>query len=128
MLYDGNGKEVASVEANPMKQSLKPGEEVVLKASVPTKGLVGEYKAFLNVSYGAAQVGSVYDTVFFYVLPWQKLLMMFGVLALAATVVTVYLYRRYGMDEDDDGSEQIMFRFKEAPSEAKDHDIHLTKN
>lgn len=128
VLYDGNGKEVASVPANPQKQSLKPGEEVALNARVPTDGLVGQYKAFLNVNYGAAQAGAVYDTVFFYVMPWQKLLTMFGVIVIIALIVTIYLYRKYGINEHDDGSEQLEFRIRETASEAQEHDIHLTKD
>lgn len=128
ILYDKNGKEVTSVAANPNNIALAPGETVELTGSVPTKGLIGEYKGFLNVSYGAAQTGALYDTVFFYVLPWQKLLLLFGLLAVVAIVLTVYLYRRYGVDEDEDGAALVALHIKDDISSSQDHDIDLKKN
>ncbi len=123
VIYDSNGKEVTSIPANPQGTELSPGESVELTSSVPIKGLIGQYKGFLNVSYGAAQTGSLYDTVFFYVLPWQRLLVLFGLVALTAVTVTIYLYRRYGIDEDD--TEHVALHIKDQISDAKDHDINL---
>lgn len=129
VFYDSNGKEVASVPANPENITLEPGEEIQMNATVPTKGLIGRHKGFLNVNYGSAQVAAVYDTAFFYVLPWQKLLVVFGIVLAFALLVTFYVYRRYGIEGDfDDDVHHLQFRFKEEASADKDHDINLKKS
>jgi len=127
IIYDGNGGEVASVPANPDGIALAPGESVELTTSVPTSGLIGQYKGFLNVSYGAAQTGALYDTVFFYVLPWQRLLLVFGIIAAAAVFLTVILYRRYGI-ADDDEAHRLEFHVRNEASPDQDHDINLKRN
>ncbi len=128
VFYDGNGKEVASVNANPNNLSLEPGQEVEVRANVPTAGLLGKYKAFLSVNYGTDQIASVYDTEFFYVIPWKKLLLVFGILLFTAIMLTVFLYKKYGFgDDEDDDVQHLQFRFKDEPSELKDHDINLKK-
>lgn len=123
VIYDSNGKEITSIDANPDKTELGPGESITLTSTVPIGGLVGQYKGFLNVSYGAAQTGALYDTVFFYVLPWQRLLFIFGTIVIVAITLTVYLYRRYGIDDDD--AKPVAFHIKDHVSDAKDHDIDL---
>lgn len=130
VFYDGNGKEIASINANPDNISLEPGEEIEVKAQVPIGGLLGKYKAFLNVNYGTEQLASVYDTEFFYVIPWKKLLFVFLLLLFSAIIITVFLYRKYGIDEenDDDDVHHLQFRFKDEPSELKEHDINLKKS
>jgi len=129
VFYDGNGKEVASINANSDNISLEPGEEIEVRAQVPIAGLLGKYKAFLNVNYGTEQLASVYDTQFFYVIPWKKLLFIFLVILFTAIIVTVFLYRKYsvGEDNDDDDVHHLQFRFKDEPSELKEHDINLKK-
>lgn len=128
IVYDDSGKEVATIVANPDNISLAPGEEKKLTSPMPTDGLIGQYKGFLSVSYGAAQAGALYDTAFFYVLPWQKILLIFLVVAFVAVALTIYLYRRYGItDEDDDDAHRLEFKFKDATSNALDHDINLKK-
>ena len=128
VFYDGNGKEVASISANPDHLTLQPGEKVEVETTVPVKRMIGRHKAFLNVNYGTNQAASVYDTTFFYVLPWQKLLLIFGIVLFIALVLTLFLYKKYSVDDDEDEDvHHLQFRFKEGASELKDHDINLKK-
>ena len=127
IFYDNNGKEVGSINANPEQISLEPGQEIELKTQVPTDGLLGKYKAFLSVNYGTEQIASVYDTEFFYVIPWKKLLFVFVILLLTAIILTIFLYKKYSIDEEDDDVHHLQFKFKEGSSELKDHDINLKK-
>lgn len=124
IFYDSNGKEVGSIPANPEGVALTPGEEVELNATVPTKGLIGQYKGFLNVNYGSGQTAAVYDTAFFYILPWQKLLILFGLVLGFALLLTLYIHRRYGSVDDDD-VHHLSFHLKNDSSTEKDHDINL---
>lgn len=130
VLYDSGGREIKTINANPENKSLEPGQTVELTAGVPVSDMIGKHKAFLNVRYGAGQQAAVYDTAFFYALPWKKLLIIFGVIIFITTLITVLLYRRYMRDDeedlhDDEHVHSINFKFKEVPSEAKDHDVNL---
>ncbi len=129
IFYDGNGKEVSSINANPESISLDPDQEIEIRAQVPITGMLGKYKAFLNVNYGTSQTASVYDTEFFYVIPWKKLLSIFVILLFTAIMLTAFLYKKYSIGEggDDDDVHHLQFRFKNEPSELKDHDINLKK-
>ena len=43
-------------------------------------------------------------------------------------MLTVFLYKKYGFgDDEDDDVQHLQFRFKDEPSELKDHDINLKK-
>ena len=55
---------------------------------------LGNRGIFLNVDYGASQKASVQDTVFFWIVPWQQLLMM-GVISLIAIVFLALYFHRW---------------------------------
>lgn len=126
IFYNSRGEEVAAVPVNPNKDSLAPGQETTYSTAAPTDDMFGKYKAFLTVDYGTEQVASVYDTVFFYVMPWQKLLIVFSVLLIFAVGLTVFLHRRYGADDEyEDDADHVPMFVRETASEDKDHDINL---
>lgn len=125
IIYDGGGKEIASVDANPDKITLQPGERVELTAAVPTEGMIGRYKGFLNVRYGSGQTAAVYDTDFFYVIPWQKILVVFGIVLVFTIGLTLYLYNRFELGERDDGSESVPMHLVTGLSLDQQHDLNL---
>lgn len=126
IISSNTGQEVATVDVNPEGISLEIGESKTYTTHMPIVGLLGKYKAFLNVDYGTDQVASVYDTAFFYVIPWKQLLIFFAVFSIIVILVTVYLHRRYQDDDDDsDGAHYVPLYVKGNTSEAKDHDINL---
>ncbi len=129
IFYDTNGKELTAIDANPDMISLQPGEEITLTRTVPTKGLIGKNKAFLNIKYGQGQAASVYDTVFFYVIPWKLLLLIFAFLILFAILITLYLHRKYELSGSgyilDDEPQHVGFKVKEGISDDQHHDINL---
>ena len=104
LIYNQRGEEVASVPLNPDRQSVKSGENATLRVALPVGDKIGKYKAFMTLRYGSEQA-AVYDTVYFYALPWKKVLLAFGVfvaLALALALVAHTRYRRRYDDEYDD--------------------------
>lgn len=128
IIYDGNGKEVTSIPANPSNQSLRPGETIDLATTVPIAGMLGKYKAFLSVRYGTNQAANLQDTAFFYALPLQKLLIIFAIIATIVIGVTLFFYYRFSDDEyDEDGADYVPLRIKQNVSADKDHDIDLKK-
>ena len=127
ILYDSTGKEVGAVAVNTENIEIPPGGEHVFTASVPTQGLFGKYKAFLSVEYGSTQRGLVQDTSYFYALPLRTILIIVLVIAIAVAAVAWYMHKKY-FDEEIDDSDRLMVHVRETQSEAKEHDIHLTKS
>ena len=127
ILSNRRGEEVGSVAINPEGTPLGAGAVTEFTAHMPTKGLLGRYKAFLSVDYGSNQLASLYDTAFFYVLPWRQLLLLFGILSFIVILITIIIHRKYGQREDDDGddADRLPLYVRDAASAEKDHDINL---
>lgn len=124
---NSRGEEVAAIPVNPDADVLIPGQEVTYSASVPVSGTPGKYKAFLSVDYGTNQRASVYDTEFFYVLPWKKILLIFATLLLFALLFTVLLLHKFGRYEHEHDADEVPMFIRESQSEEKEHDINLKK-
>lgn len=74
-IYDKKGREVASIDANTDGKRLEPSSKAMLSSVWASGNSFGRYKAMLDLEYGGR--GTLQDTVFFWVIPWQKLLSMF---------------------------------------------------
>lgn len=125
ILYDSTGKEVATVPVNPERTTVSPGVEKEFKATVPTEGLFGKYKAFLNIEYGQTQRASIQDTSFFYVLPLKAVLILLGVVLTLVVIFAWYIHSKYFDEEILDDSEQLKVHVREHSSDAMHHDIDL---
>lgn len=128
IIYNRRGKEVASIPINPLGEVVKAGADARYTASVPLDGLLGKYKAYLSLSFGTSKGQTIQDTVFFYVLPWKKLLIAFvSVLLLAILLVLVTYYRRRGEVFEDEDHEYLPVHIKESVSDSKEHDIDMKR-
>ncbi len=126
ILFDNRGIEVAAVNVNETNIEVPSGGEHTFAVAIPTDGKFGKYKAFLSVEYGSTQRGAVQDTSFFYILPLNKLLVIFAVVLFVVILLAWYFHKRYFDDSEHvDDSERITLRVKDTPSESKDHDINL---
>ena len=128
IFYNGRGEEVGAVPVNKETQSLAPNESKTFEVPAPVDGYLGKYKAFLSVDYGTVQVASVYDTAFFYVIPWQQLLIMFLVVMIVAVILSVLIHRRFAVKsegDDEHGAFHLPFHVFEGKSSDADHDINL---
>lgn len=96
-IYNRKGEEVAAVEVNKDGKVVTP-DQVAQLASVwnAARGF-GKYKAFLTVNYGSSQTASVQDTVFFWVVPWQQLLVMF-IVALGGLIFFGFRFEKWFHD------------------------------
>lgn len=130
IFYNNRGIEVASMPVNPDADPIEPGGEMKFTSAAPTKGLLGKYKAYLSVEYGAGtQLASVQDTAYFYVIPLRTLLIIFGTLLAAAALTAFFVHRKYMNDDDPlDDADRLHVHVRDGHSvDAKDHDLHLTK-
>lgn len=127
IFYDKRGVEVASLPVNPDKVAINSRGEHTFDVTVPSDGLFGKYKAFLSVEYGTAQLASVQDTAFFYVLPLRATLIGIGIFLTIIVLISLYVHRRYFDDDVKDGSELLPVHIRDTASNPLHHDIDLRK-
>ncbi len=113
-IQDRRGREVASIKINENLAAVELDSHLALSASWQgggpsgTGGVLaaigqsldlkgwGRYKAFLNLEYGSKERGTLQDTVFFWVIPWQFFFIIFGLL-IALVITTVFILRNKQM-------------------------------
>lgn len=94
-IYNRRGEEVATIDVNDERLTLEPDGTVQLASVWQGVQGFGKYKAFLDLEYGTTQRGTIHDAAFFWVIPWQKILIIFVVLALSVILITYFWHRRY---------------------------------
>jgi len=113
-IFDRRGEEVDTIEVNSGASKIEPSATELIGAVWQSGDHFGRYKAMLDVSYG--KTGTIQDTVFFWVLPWKRLLSMFLTLALVCVVLSLlfhsyttsggkkFAHIRATVDDDETGS------------------------
>ncbi len=94
VFYDRLGHEIGSVDANPNKVSIAPNETHDFTAEWGSGQGFGQYKAMLDLTYGAAG-NKLQDVAFVWVLPWQKVMIAFVGLLIIVIFLALWIYRRY---------------------------------
>ena len=93
-IYDRRGAEIASVDANQNGDRLEPSNERMLAAVWHAGDNFGRYKAMLDLEYGEGGRGTLQDTVFFWIVPWQKVLGLFLTIMVISVIIAVMLHMR----------------------------------
>ncbi len=89
-IFDRKGEQVDVVEINNTGDRIEPEKKQQLASVWQSGSHFGKYKAMLDVSYG--KTGTIQDTVFFWVLPWKKLLSFFLTIAIICTVLALLFH------------------------------------
>lgn len=97
-IFDRDGREVAVLDANEAGSRLEPEASAMLSSVWAAGGSFGRYKAMLDLEYGSR--GTIQDTVFFWMIPWGKLLSMFLTLVLVCVIIAVVIHSRVTADRD----------------------------
>lgn len=128
IFYDSRGVEVSSVPVNTSGVTIAPGETAVLESVLPLDNELGKYKANVSLQYGENQRASLYDTTYFYMIPWQMLLILFSVVLVVSLLIT-WLFRRVLQtdDYDESGDDVIMYVKDGHVANPQEHDIDLKK-
>ncbi len=92
-IYDRKGREVASIPVNPEGKSFSPEQAAQLASAWSAAEGFGKFKAFLNIDYGNNQSGTLQDTVFFWIIPWQQLLAILVISVIAIIISAIYFHR-----------------------------------
>lgn len=126
IFYDSRGVEVISSPVNTSDTVISPGETVTLTNEVPFSNKIGRFKANINLTYGENQKASLFDTTYFYLMPFHLLLLIFGAVLVVA-VLTALLFRRVftSHEVDTDYNDVTMYVRDGHSQEPKDHDIDL---
>lgn len=94
IIYDNIGHELQSLDANPDDVAIAPGEKRQFSVTWSGNGGYGQYKAMLDLSYGASGA-TLESAALVWVLPWQKIALIFGLLFIIVVAASSYLYKRY---------------------------------
>lgn len=94
LFYDRIGHELGSVDANPDNVPVAPGEKKPFTVTWKDGPNFGQYKAVVQLAYGA-QAATLADTALFWILPWQKLLIIFGTLLVIFIFLAIWLHKKY---------------------------------
>lgn len=80
LIYNRQGEEVSVISLNPEAINIEPRRSNLFKIIWPDGKNFGRYKALLNIEYGNGQRKNktLHDVIFFWVVPWQKLFVLFG--------------------------------------------------
>ena len=89
-IYDRTGHEVISIPVNADGKSITPDQQAQLASAWSAAKGFGKFKAFLNVDYGN---GTLQDTVYFWIIPWQQLLVIFVISLIGIIVGALYFHR-----------------------------------
>lgn len=127
IFYDQRGNEVSSLAFNTESQAVEPGKESVFSLPIPDDLKIGKHKALLNLTYGANQTATIYDTTFFTVVPIVWLLSIFGSLLLTTILLALKYHKslqRRDQIASGDGEVQMYVRQHQTRNETE-HDIKL---
>jgi hypothetical protein len=128
IVYDAKGKELTSLLLNSEAVQILPGERTEFTEPLPFTDRLGKNKAYLTLEYGTANQANVFDTAFYYSVPWYYLAgaaaMLFALLLIVALV-----FRRAYQNPDaayEDGVYEVPMYVKESHlHDAYDHDLNL---
>lgn len=127
IFYDSLGVELTAVPLNEEGKRIPPGGTGTITAAIPEEvNALGRFKTNVSLRYGENQTASLYDTSFFYVIPWPTMLMILGGIVLFSLLLTLWFKRSFvdsGFDED--GDEVTMFVKDGHDRDPQHHDIDL---
>jgi hypothetical protein len=127
IIYDTSGRELTAVPVNTERLEIAPGERIVMTEPLPFVERLGRHKAYLNLKYGENGTAAVFDTAFYYSVPWYYIAALFIFLTLVLSLVAWVFKRAFASDyrEPDEVFEVPLFVRESHDHETFDHDIDL---
>lgn len=131
IIYDSRGKELTVVTLDDSHtEQILPGQKLTFTKDLPFINRLGKNKAFLSLEYGSDQRAALYDTNFYYSIPWFYLVAIM-VLLLTVLVGLLLLFRRGAAsgayDDHVDVHDVPLFVGKVREHSEYEHDINLKK-
>jgi hypothetical protein len=128
-IYDGRGKELTAIDISSETENslLQPGELRTYTKDLPYTDRLGRNKAFLNVEYGEVNRAAVYDTNFYFSIPWIYgiLIVLLLLLVLITFILIIKRGRKERGYEPGDVHDLPMYVGQEKNHTEYEHDINL---
>ncbi|MFH1193663.1 MAG: hypothetical protein V1661_01570 [bacterium] len=94
-LYNRRGKEIATLKINEKEIVIEPNATAAITAVWEGGQAFGKYKAFLNLTYGEKQRGTLQDTIYFWAIPGRNLMLLIISLILGNLLFAALWYWAY---------------------------------
>ncbi len=129
IIYDSSGVEVDSVTLNNDTKIIAPGEKVDFQSPIPYTDRFGKNKAYLSIEYGENQRANVYDTNYYFSIPWMYSIIVLSLLVVVPIILTL-IFRRmsrptYTKVIDNEATDVPLFVKNSHDHKIHDHDINL---
>ena len=94
-IYNRKGEEVAALVLGQDGAAAAPGEIAQSRIVWNDGKRFGRYKAILDINYGSRDRRTLYDVVFFWVIPIKKILAIFGSIITFAAILIIFINKKY---------------------------------
>ncbi|USN87836.1 MAG: hypothetical protein H6779_00095 [Candidatus Nomurabacteria bacterium] len=132
IIYNSKGQELTAIPVNDNNVSIPPQAKTDFSIPVPQLDGFGKNKAYLSLEYGEKNLATVYDTIYYYSIPWLLAIIMLSLLIILPVIMTLVFHRiarpTYpDYEHIDEGIELPLFVRKSHDHKIHDHDIDLKK-
>lgn len=128
IIYNTKGEELTAITVNPKKTAILPGERTEYSEALPFLGQFGKNKAYLSLNYGNKNQAALFDTAFYYSVPWYYIAGL-GLLLLIVLMSLILLFRRLTPTTDqylETGLYELPMFVKDGKDhQPYDHDLNL---
>ena len=128
IIYNTKGTELSTVPVNEEGKIINPGERVEFSKTLPFVNSLGKNKAYLSLNYGVKNQASVFDTTFYYSVPWFYIAAFFFFLMTLFIVISLLIKRQFnsGAETLEHGVYELPLFVKQSHDHNKfDHDLDL---
>jgi len=130
IIYNTKGNELGSIPVNEEGTIIQPGERVEFSKLLPFVNSLGRNKAYLSINYGIKNQANVFDTTFYYSVPWYYILSFFVALLTLLVITTLVVRKLFTNTSDtfEQGVYELPLFVKQSHDHNEyDHDLNLKK-
>jgi hypothetical protein len=120
IIYNTKGEELGAIKVNEEGTAIAPGQRVEFSKLLPFVNNLGRNKAYLSLNYGVKNQANVFDTTFYYSVPWYYIVAFFVTL-LTLLIVTTFVIRKL-FTNNGDTLEQGVYELPLFVKQSHDHD------
>ncbi len=128
IIYDSRGREVFSYHVNKDMIEILPGDSMNFTVPMHENVAWGRNRALLNLTYGDGQRAMLSDTIFFYRIPLNLLLVLFALLLILSVFVAYVIHRKYVMvkvEIHDDADTVPVLRRQQVTRQQSETDVNI---
>lgn len=129
IIYDSRGRELTSVTIESSDgNTIEAGQKKTYVGKLPFFNRLGKNKAYLSVEYGIEKRAALYDTTFYYSIPWLYLVIIMLLLLIVIVSLVMVARRNNSSDNYSDTNEAHdlpVYVRKVKEHDEYEHDINL---